>query len=205
MIRRAPLLLAAVVLLTPPIPALAQAPPLAVTVGGGAARVTVGAVFDDPALEEALRSGIPLRLRFRTELWRDRFLDELVDHATWSLVLAFEPLEGRFLVGTPNADTFQQHDTYAGARTALERTYSPAIRPPGPGRYYYLASLEIESLSLSDLEELGQWLRGELGPAVQGQRSVAGAVGTGLRRLLIRVLDLPTRRYHARSSRFEIG
>jgi hypothetical protein len=205
LIRRAAFLIAAVVLFTPPHPALAQTPPLAVSVGGGAARVEVGSVFDDPALEEALRSGIPLRLRFRTELWRDRFINELVDHATWSLVLAFEPLEGRFLVARTDGDTVQQHATYASARAAIEGAYSPAIRPPGPGRYYYLASLEIESLSLSDLEELGQWLRGELGPAVQGRRSVAGAVGTGLRRLLIRVLDLPTRRYHARSPRFEIG
>lgn len=203
MIRRATFLLAAAVLALPPTAALSQAPPLAVTAAGGSPRVTVGAVLHDPALEEVLRSGIPLRLRFRTELWRDRFFDELVDHAAWSLVLMIEPLDGRFLIGRPDDEVPQEHDSYAEARAALERDYSPVLRPARPGRYYYLASLEVETLSLSDLEELGQWLSGELTPAVQGRRSVTGAVGAGLRRLFIRVLDLPTRRYHARSEIFE--
>jgi hypothetical protein len=204
LIRKAVLLLAGVVLALPPPAALAQAPPLAVSAAGGAPRVTVGDVFNDPALEEVLRSGIPLRLRFRTELWRDRFLDELVDHTVWSLVLVFEPLDGRFLIGRPDAVAPQEYRTYAEARAALERVYLPELGPVRPGRYYYLASLEIESLSLSDLDELAQWLRGELAPAVQDRRSVAGAMGTGIRRLLIRVLDLPARRYNARSDVFEI-
>jgi hypothetical protein len=204
LIRKVGFLAVAAMLALPPPTALAQPAPLAISVGGGAARVSVGGVLDDPALEDVLRSGIPLRLRFRAELWRDRFIDELIDHTTWSLIVAFEPLDGRFLVGSADAAVPREHASYAGARGDLERAYAPPLRPPGPGRYYYLASLEIESLSHSDLEELGRWLRGDLGPAVRGRRSVAGAVGTGLRRLLIRVLDLPTRRYHARSEVFDI-
>lgn len=203
MIRRAVFLLAGVLLAPPPPGAVAQAPPFAVSAAGGAPRVTVGDVLNDSALEEVLRSGIPLRLRFRTELWRDRLVDELVDHAAWSLVLVFEPLDGQFLVDRPGDAAPQQHSSYAEARAALERTYVPDLGPTRPGRYYYLAALDIESLSASDLEELGYWLRGELTPAVQGRRSVIGALGTGLRRLLVRVLDLPTRRYHARSEVFE--
>lgn len=183
--------------------AVAQAPPLTVTVDGGAPRLTVGPVLDDGALADAVRSGLPLRMRFRVELWRDRFFDELVDHADWSLILAYEPLDGRFLVARPDVEIVDEYSSYEAARAALEAEYAPGLRPGRRGRFYYLASLEIETLSLSDLEELGQWLRGELAPAVSGRRSVAGAVGTGLRRLLIRVLDLPARRYHARSGYFE--
>jgi hypothetical protein len=72
------------------------------------------------------------------------------------------------------------------------------------GRYYYTAVLQIETLSLSDLDELERWLQGELGPAVSGRRSLSDAVGEGAKRLLIRLLGLPTRRVEARSDRFRI-
>jgi hypothetical protein len=182
----------------------AQAPPIAITVDGDAPTLRVGDVLGDPAMEELLRSGLPLRMRFRTELWRDRFFDELVEHITWNVVLIFEPLEARFLVGRADADAPDSYASYAAARAAIETSYFPPMAPARSGRFYYLATLEIETLSLSDLEELGHWLRGELAPAVGGRRSVTGALGTGLRRLLIRVLDLPARRYNARSERFEI-
>jgi hypothetical protein len=200
---RAVLLIAAAVLAAPAA-AAGQTPPLAITVDGGAPTVWVGDVLADPAMEDLLRSGLPLRMRFRTELWRDRFFDELVEHVTWNVVVLFEPLEARFLVGIAEAQAPDRFPSYSAARAAVETSYFPPMRPSRSGRFYYLASLEIETLSLSDLEELGHWLRGELAPAVAGGRSVTGAVGTGLRRLLIRVLDLPVRRYHARSPRFQV-
>jgi hypothetical protein len=197
-------LLIAVALLAAPAAAAGQTPPLAITVDGGVPTVWVGDVLADPAMEDLLRSGLPLRMRFRTELWRDRFFDELVEHVTWNVVVLFEPLEARFLVGPAEAQAPDSYSSYTAARAAIETSYFPPMRQARSGRFYYLASLEIETLTLSDLEELGHWLRGELAPAVAGGRSVTGAVGAGLRRLLIRVLDLPARRYHARSPRFQV-
>lgn len=187
---------------TGPAPAArTQAPPLTVTTPGGAPAVAVGGVLADEALEEAARSGLPLRMRFRVELWRDELFDDLVQQDAWTAVLAYEPLERRFLAGTDSLAAFAD---YGPARAALERVYLPALTPVRPGRYYYLAFLEIETLSLSDLDELEQWLRGELEPAVRGRRSVPGALGSGLKRVLIRVLDLPARRYQARSAPFRV-
>jgi hypothetical protein len=203
LILRAVLLVTAAALLVPPYHALAQAP-LAVAVGGGAPTVAVGQVLHESALEEALRSGLPLRIRIRVELWRDRLFDELVEQVDWTQVLAFEPLDGQFLIGRAGDDVPDRFSSYTAARAALETVYHPELRARAPGRYYYLASLEIETLSLSDLEELGQWLRGEVAPAARGRRSPGAAIGTGLRRLLIRVLDLPARRYQARSELFVI-
>lgn len=187
-------------------PSSAQTP-LAVTVdGSGAPRVTAGAVLRDPALEEAVRSGLPLRLRFQVELWRDEWFDDLVGQLTWSAVVGYEPLEGVFLAGDERDDTetLDRFATYADARARVERTWAAPIRPVREGKYYYITTLEIETLSLSDLDELERWLRGELQPAVQGSGSVTGAVGTGVKRLLIRVLDLPARHFSARSRRFTI-
>ncbi|HEX7091731.1 MAG TPA: DUF4390 domain-containing protein [Longimicrobiales bacterium] len=163
----------------------------------------LGTVLDDPALEETVRSGLPLRLRFRIELWRDGFFDDLVATEAWTAVLAYEPLEQRFFVRTRSSpEAVRWFSSFAAARTAVEGTYTPAIRPRRPGRYYYIATLEIETLSLSDLEELQQWLRGELRPVVRGEGSLPGAVGEGAKRLLVRMLGLPTRRHEARTGKF---
>jgi hypothetical protein len=206
LILRAVLLVTAAALVVPPYHALAQAqagaPPLAVGLAGGSATVTVGQVLHESALEDALRSGLPLRIRIQVELWRDRLFDELVEQTAWTQVLVFEPIDGHFLIGRAGDDVPDRYPSYAAARGAIETLYRPQLRPRAPGRYYYLAAIEIETLSLSDLEELGQWLRGEAAPATRGRRSVGAAVGTGLRRLLIRVLDLPARRYQARSDHF---
>lgn len=165
-------------------------------------RLLVGAVLDDEALEDAVRSGLPLRMRFRVELWRDELIDDLVDQASWSAAVAYEPLERRFLAGPIPNDSIGSQPSWSAARAVVERPYQPGIGAPRPGRYYYIAVLEIETLSLSDLDELERWLRGDLEPAVRGRRSVGGAIGTGVKRLLIRILGLPARRYEVRSAPF---
>lgn len=166
--------------------------------------VLVGNVLDDDALESAVRSGLPLRMRFRMELWRDRVVDNLIDEHAWGAVVAFEPLERRFLAGLLPADSLGSYPSWESARSAVEGSYLPPMAVPGPGRYYYIGVLEIETLSLSDLDELERWLRGELEPAVRGGRSVGGALGTGFKRLLIRILGLPARRYEVRSASFVV-
>src|SRR5690606_14754592 len=60
----------------------------------------LGDMLRDPELEETVRSGLPIRLRFRIELWRDGFFDDLVATDTWVSVLGYEPLEQRFFVRT---------------------------------------------------------------------------------------------------------
>ncbi len=183
----------------------AQAP-LDVRVEEGAPVVTVGGVLDDPALVDAVRSGLPLRMRFRVELWRDTWFDDLVQQATWTSVLAYEPLEQRYLAAAigSDADSIARFASYDMARSVLERPYTPPVRATQPGAYYYLVYLEIETLSLSDLDELERWLRGELEPAVRGDRSITGAIGRGLKRVLVRMLGLPARRWEARSEPFQV-
>lgn len=187
--------------------AAAQTPAFGIVLDAGSGHtgaLRTSGVLGDEGLEAALRSGLPVRLHFRVELWRDRFFDQLVDMMEWTVVLAHEPIDDRFLLHGTGAFTAEgEFDSYAGARAAVEREYPLLIRPPGPGRYYYSAVLEIETLSLSDFEELENWLRGELRPAVAGERSLVGAVGEGVKRAVIRILGMPARRYEARSERFE--
>ncbi|HSJ23358.1 MAG TPA: hypothetical protein VK929_01660 [Longimicrobiales bacterium] len=184
-----------------------QAPLLSVhpdPAGGNRPVVRVGPVLNSASLEEAARSGLPIRVRVRVELWRDRLFDQLVDSTSWSTVIVYEPLGELFFARSlPVATGARRYNSFAAARSAVEGTYTLPLRPVTPGRYYYTATLQVETLSLSDLDELERWLQGELQPAVSGQRPVPRAVGHGARRLVLRLLDLPHRRVDARSGRFQ--
>lgn len=172
----------------------------------GRAIVRLGPVLADRQLLDAATSGLPIRLRVRTELWRDGFFDDLVETSRWTAVLVYEPLRRQYYVRPLDergpARTFA---TYERARSAIEGDLPVRLRPRTAGRYYYTSTLEIETLSVSDLQELERWLQGELQPAVGGEESIPGAIGQGAKRLLIRVLGVPTKRVEARSDRFRFG
>ena len=90
------------------------------------------------------------------------------------------------------------------ARRTLHLTLDIPIIPSEEGRYYYEADVEMETLSLSDFEELQRWLQGELAPAVARDEDVQGAMARGVRRFLVRMLGLPARRFQVRSPTFEV-
>lgn len=169
----------------------------------GTARLRVGPVLDSDELANATRSGLPVRMRVRVELWRDEFFDDLVGSEILTTVLLYEPLEQQYILRPPRGAARRFND-YRSARRDIEADYDVTVRPSREGRYYYTATLEIETLSLSDFEELERWLQGELRPAVAGERSVSGAVSEGAKRLLIRMLGLPSRRIEARSEKFRV-
>lgn len=164
--------------------------------------VRMHGVVEDAALREALASGLPLRFRFRLELWEKALLDRLAGMERVSLAVVQDPLDGYFTV--EDGRRRSRYRTLGEVEEALERALVSELRPTGNGRYYYLAVLDIETLSLSDLEELQRWLRGEAQPAVEGRGSVARAVESGLRRAFVRMIRLPTRKYEARSRTFTL-
>ena len=199
-------LLLVLVLLLAATPARAQSA-LGVTVDPASFRgvLHLRGALADAELEQAIRSGLPLRLRFRVELWRDETFDDLIATDQWTAVVTFDALSELYVVRTrANAGRARAFADFAAARAAVETSYTVALRPQKRGRYYYTGSVDVETLSLSDLEELERWLKGELQPAVSGERSLPGAIGQGARRLFIRVLSLPERRMEARSERFRV-
>jgi len=198
------LLLAAAVL---PGRAAAQAQPVSVAVagagGGWRPVVRMDGVLRDDALLDALRSGLPLRFHFRVELWRrGGGVDRLVEARENARAILRAPLDEGYTL--EDGRTQRPFATLAECEDALERAFQPPIRAPGAGRYYYIAVLNVETLSLSDLDELRRWLRGEARPAVTGSRPVGRAVETGLRRFFVRLLGIPTRRYDVRTPVFEV-
>ena len=116
----------------------------------------------------------------------------------------YEPLSGTYRVETAET-TIGLASSPGEAAQLLRAEASSGLAPDEAGSYYYLGRIEIETLSLSDLEELRRWLRGELAPAVGGDETVGGALGRGMRRLFVRALGLPAVRYETRTPEFDWG
>ena len=167
------------------------------------AEVELGDLLTDPELQEAMRSGLPLRIRILIQLWRDGFFDDQKGQHEWRGSVVFDPLTRRYRVqsGGPGNDP-SEVNTIEEARDALQETLTVPLRPLEVGRYYYLAEVEVETLSLSDLEELQRWLKGDLAQVAAGEGDVEGALSKGFKRVLVRVLDLPARRFRVRSPSF---
>lgn len=171
----------------------------------GEATVEMENLLGDGPLLEAVHSGLPLRIRVTTQLWKDGFFDNEVGRHEWRASVIFDPLTRRYRIQAGGQTTSTREvNTLEEARLILQQTLDIPLRPREEGRFYYLADVEMETLSLSDLEELERWLQGELGPAVAGEDDVQGALARGFRRALVRMLGLPNRKIRLRSPSFRI-
>jgi len=164
-------------------------------------------LLDDRVFDGALRNGFPIHYHFRLELWRKAALfDHLARDAEWDVFVRLDPLTGEYDVirSTGSIEHLTQVDAVS---RALAVPYHVDLLPPdGAGtRYYYIATLQIESLSESELEEVERWLKGEVGPAISHTGNIGDALAEGFRRLLIRFSGLPRRTLEARSGVFEAG
>ena len=169
---------------------------------GGEVGIELGDVLSVGGIREALESGLPVRLEVITELWRDRFFDSQEGREVWQATLWFDPLGETYRIEIQDRPVGLA-DSPEDAVEIVRSELGSALRPAGAGTFYYLARLRIETLSLSDLEELRRWLRGELGPAVGGDDIVGSAIGRGIRRLFVRALALPAIQSEARTPRFD--
>jgi hypothetical protein len=155
-----------------------------------------------------LRSGLPVRLHYRLEIWRSRggWLDLLTRQTEWDVVVRHEPLLDQYTLLTLFGNRAQErrYATIDALSAALAFAYQVNVRPGSPGRYYYTAVLEVSTLSDSDLDELERFLDGDLGDVAQGRGNVGDALGRGATRFLLRLAGLPSLRLEARSDAFEV-
>ena len=170
-------------------------------------RVHVRDPLASSRLRDLLRSGFPARLHYRVELWSTGgFLNDLEGSSEWDVIVRYDALSNRYEVARvvgERVTLLGTHADVAGAQQAVERSFQPVIRIPRAGRrYYYSARLELETLSMSDLDELDRWLRGELRPAVRGERNPGTAIGRGIGRLFTRLVGGERMELDARSNTF---
>jgi hypothetical protein len=157
---------------------------------------------------DALRSGLPVRLHYRVEVWRSRdgWFDTFARQIEWDVVVRHEPLLDQYtlltLVGARRQE--RRYATLDALGAALAFAYQVNVRPDEAGGYYYAASLQVSTLSDSDLDELERFLAGDPGDGAQESGGIGGAVGRGTTRFLLRLAGLPSLRLEARSERFVV-
>lgn len=175
--------------------------------GGDGPAFAPRSVLASRELRELLRGGFPARLRFRCELWRDeRFNNQLDAAVEWDMLVRFDQLTRKFevyrIVGD-RASQLGRFDTPEEAEALIEKPFR-IMAPPMRRRvsYYYDASLDVEVLSLSDLEEVERWLRGEVRPALTSSRSAGTAVTRTIRSFFVRLLGGERRHYETQTRSF---
>ena len=169
--------------------------------------VSSAGLLADPSMRDLLANGFPARLHYRLERWASgRWFDDLKAAFEWDVILKYDVLGKKYQVVRVVNNKPQSLGEYAAvdeADDAVEAPYRVAISLPKKGqRGYYNLLLEVETLSLSDLDEVQRWLRGELKPAVRGKKNPGTAVGRGVRTLVVRLLGGEKRHYEARTGTF---
>lgn len=169
--------------------------------------VRARAVLSDKRMRELLENGFPARLSYRVELWSsERFADQLHRAVEWEVLVRWRGTDQRYEVSQRVGERVLSLGSFArieDAEAAVERPLRVPIAAPARNRrYYYQAALEVRTLSVSDLDEVNAWLRGELTPAVRGERNPGTALTRGLRSLSTRLLGGERREYAARTAIF---
>ena len=164
-------------------------------------------LLSDAAMRDLLANGFPARLHYRLERWvAGKWFDDLKAAVEWDVILKYEVLAKRYhavRVVNNKAEPLGDFPTLDAAAEAAEGPYRPKISLPRRGqRGYYNMLLDVETLSLSDLDEVQRWLRGELKPAVRGEKNPGTALTRGVRTIVVRLLGGEKRHYEARTGTF---
>ena len=164
------------------------------------------ALMSDAQLRDLVRNGFPARFSFRVELWSSGgFFNSLAASAAWDVIVRYDPLEKVYEVvriAGNQAVSLGKFADVEDAGNAVGRPVRAPLNAPSRSRYYYAATLDVEVLSLSDLDELERWLRGELKPAVSGRRNPGTALTRGVRTLVVRLLGGTKRHFEAKTATF---
>jgi hypothetical protein len=160
-------------------------------------------------LQELVASGFPARLHVTVELWSTGgWVHDLERFTEWDIVVRWLAVERvyevtQFVGDRPfSLGRFAQLDDAAAAVGRPVR--APIVAFGGGRRFYYQATLTVETLSLSDLDEVERWMRGELQPAVRGERNPGTVLGRGVKTLVTRLLGGERREYVERTPVFDV-
>jgi len=171
--------------------------------------ISSAGLLTDASMRDLLANGFPARMHYRLERWKvGRWFDDIQAASEWDVIIKYDVLGKRYQVArvfNKKSESLGQYPTLVEAAAAAEAAYQPTISLPRRGqRGYYNLLLDVETLSLSDLDEVERWLRGELKPAVRGEKNPGTALTRGVRTLVVRLLGGEKRHYEARSGTFRL-
>ena len=174
---------------------------------GGGASVGTANLLGDARTRELLRNGFPARIHYRLELWsKGGWFGDRRGTAEWDVLVAYDPTTERYNVVRRTADN-RLYENFGGfasieaAEQEIGRPFRVGLGPTRSGKYYYNLVVDIQTLTVSDLDALEQWLRGPSAPTRSNPlKAIRGGVGT----LLSRLLGGDKRHYEQKSGVFSV-
>jgi hypothetical protein len=123
----------------------------------------------------------------------------------WDVLVAFDPAAEMFNVvrrGDENRvlENYGGFPTLVAAEAQFGRPLRVELHPDGSGKFYYNLVLDVQTLTVSDLDALQQWLRGPEAPSKNPLKAIRSGIGT----LVSRLLGGDKRHYERRSDIFTI-
>ena len=169
--------------------------------------VTSENLLGDARTREHLQNGFPARIHYRLELWKKGgVFDDIAGRTDWDVIVAYDPTSQRYTVIRRSSDdqvreNFGGFQSITSADAQVSQSFKPTLHPSRSGRFYYNLTVEVETLTLSDLNELQQWMRG---PSSPSNANPLTAIRSGVGTLLSRVLGGAAVHYNAQSGVFTI-
>lgn len=166
--------------------------------------VATSNLLSDANTRELLAHGFTAGIHYRLELWRKgAVIDDFDGRSEWDVYVSYDPTKKLYSVVRKQDDdvleNFGGFTTVQAAEAQFGRALRVPLRPNRPGRYYYILIVEVRALTESDLDALQQWMRG-----TRGKSNPISIVGTGLGKLMSRILGGSKRHYDQQSEIFTV-
>jgi hypothetical protein len=169
--------------------------------------VTAANVLSQRNTRDLIRSGYTTQLHFRVELWRKSgWIDDPAGADEWDVLVSYDPAAQVYQVLRQHGKE-REHVSLVSldsAEALVDDPVKSTLRPSRSGRYFYNASIDIQPLSVSDLDAALDWLRGPGQSAVKGKENVATAFLKGIELVVSRLVGGQLRHFEHPSGIFEV-
>lgn len=158
----------------------------------------------DAPVREALRSGLPARIQLRVEAWRhrSRLWDVQVEEAILGYRVRFDVLDEEYQIFDEGGrrlaavTTPEEVEAWVGVETGFDLL--PVEELETGLRYYVVAEAQLSPLSVEEMRDLQEWVRGNL----RGGRSRLTGVSEQILGILRNTMGLGERRGLGRTAPF---
>jgi hypothetical protein len=171
--------------------------------------VTALDMLSSPRARDPLAAGFPARFHFMVTLWSEgNFGNKIERRAEYDVLVRFLAMEKKYEVVQNVNDhvlSLGKFDRVEDAEGAIARPTRAPIRAfPSRKHFYYRVTLDVQVLGASDLDEVNGWLKGELEPAIKGDRDPGTALTRTIRYLTSRLLGGDSREFEAQTPAFQV-
>jgi hypothetical protein len=178
---------------------------LGATPGQDGPSILTGNLLADSHTRDLLVNGaFPERMHFKLELWRKgNVFDELDGRTEWDVLVSYDPTRQIFNVVRRLENQFEDFGGFSSIAAAdgqIARPFRVPLHPSQSGRFYYSLTVEVRTLTETDLAALQQFLRG----TPQATSKPLSWLGKSVGKLMSRVLGGDTRRYAQQSEVFGV-